>query len=109
MHLIRLVLVVSVFLFLAAVARAVTLSPDQQLARDIYEELINIDTTHSSGNTTTAAAAVARRLTAAGFAAEDIQLLGPTAVKGGLVARLRGSGAKKPLLLLAHLDVVEAK
>ncbi len=85
------------------------LSPDQQLARTIYKELIEIDTTHSTGNTTVAANAVAKRLAAAGFAQDDIHLLGPTPTKGGLVARLHGSGAKKPLLLLAHLDVVEAK
>lgn len=85
------------------------LTPDQQLARDIYKELVEIDTTHSTGNTTRAAEAVAKRLKAAGFAAQDIQLLGPTPVKGGVIARLRGGQTKKPLLLLAHLDVVEAK
>src|SRR2546428_12793509 len=91
------------------VAAEAPLSPDQQRARDIYKELIEINTTHSTGNTTKAAAAVAKRLRAAGFAERDLHLLGPTPTKGGLVARLRGSGAKKPLLLLAHLDVVEAK
>ena len=86
------------------------LSPQQQLTREIYEELINIDTTHSTGSTTKAAAAVAKRLQAAGFPAADIQQLGPTPTKGGLVARLRSAHpTKKPLLLLAHLDVVEAK
>ena len=87
-----------------------TLSPQQQLTRDIYEELIDINTTHSSGSTTKAAAAVAKRLQAAGFPAADIHQLGPTPTKGGLVARLRSAHpTKKPLLLLAHLDVVEAK
>jgi acetylornithine deacetylase/succinyl-diaminopimelate desuccinylase-like protein len=91
-------------------ARAQTLTPQQQLARDIYEELININTTHSTGNTSTAAAAVAKRLKAAGFPAADIHQLGPTPTKGGLVARLHSARpTKKPLLLLAHLDVVEAK
>jgi acetylornithine deacetylase/succinyl-diaminopimelate desuccinylase-like protein len=85
------------------------LSPDQQLARAIYKELIEINTTHSTGNTTKAAAAVAKRLRAAGFTARDLHLLGPTPAKGGLVARLHGNGVQKPLLLLAHLDVVEAK
>ena len=87
-----------------------TLSPQQQLTRDIYEELIDINTTHSSGSTTKAATAVAKRLQAAGFPAADIHQLGPTPTKGGLVARLRSAHpTKKPLLLLAHLDVVEAK
>ncbi|HYM28796.1 MAG TPA: M20/M25/M40 family metallo-hydrolase [Steroidobacteraceae bacterium] len=84
-------------------------SPEQQLARDIYAELIGIDTTHSTGSTTVAADAVAKRLRAGGFAAADIRQLGPSAAKGNLVARLHGSGARRPLLLLAHLDVVEAK
>jgi acetylornithine deacetylase/succinyl-diaminopimelate desuccinylase-like protein len=81
----------------------------RQLVRDLYEELVEINTTDSVGNTTTAAEAMAARLRAAGFPAADVQVLGPDPRKGNLVARLRGSGAKKPLLLLAHLDVVEAK
>jgi acetylornithine deacetylase/succinyl-diaminopimelate desuccinylase-like protein len=84
-------------------------SPDTQLARDIFKELIEIDTTDSRGNTTKAAEAMAARLKAAGFAPEDVQVLGPNPRKGNLVARLRGSGAHKPILLLAHLDVVEAR
>jgi acetylornithine deacetylase/succinyl-diaminopimelate desuccinylase-like protein len=80
------------------------------LVREIYEELLEIDTTHSSGSTTVAAEAVAKRLRAAGVPAEDIAQLGPSATKGNLVARLRGEGGgEPPLLLLAHLDVVEAK
>src|SRR5580658_1271950 len=83
----------------------------QQALREIYKELIEIDTTHSKGSTTRAAEAMAARLKAAGLPAADVQvLLHPTdATKGNLVARLRGTGAKKPLLLLAHIDVVEAK
>ncbi len=82
-----------------------------QLLRDIYKELIEINTTDSVGETTRAATAMAVRLRAAGFAASDVQLLVPPGgpKKGNLVARLRGTGARKPLLLLAHLDVVEAK
>jgi acetylornithine deacetylase/succinyl-diaminopimelate desuccinylase-like protein len=79
-----------------------------QLARDIFRELIEINTTNSSGNTTMAAAAMAARLKAAGFPDDDIHVLGPDPRKGNLVARYRGTGARKPLLLLAHLDVVEA-
>ena len=58
---------------------------------------------------TKAAEAVAARLKAAGFPAADVQVLGPDPRKHNLVARYRGTGARKPLLLVAHLDVVEAK
>src|SRR5262245_43657747 len=78
-------------------------------AREIFEELIEINTTDSAGNITTAADAVASRLKTAGWPADTVQVLGPDPRKGNLVARLRGTGARRPLLLLAHLDVVEAK
>ena len=81
----------------------------RQLTFDIYKQLIEINTTESSGNMTTAAEAMAKRLTDAGFPKEDVQLLAPEPRHGNLVARLRGTGKEKPLLLLAHLDVVEAK
>jgi acetylornithine deacetylase/succinyl-diaminopimelate desuccinylase-like protein len=81
----------------------------KQLVFDIYKELIEINTTSSIGNNTTAAQAMAARLRAAGFPAADVQVLGPDPRKGNLVARLHGRGTGKPLLLLAHLDVVEAK
>ena len=92
-------------------ARAQTsqLSPPQQLARDIFQQLVEINTTDSVGNTTTAAEAAAARLKAAGFPAEDVKVLGPDPRKGNLVVRLRGTGARKPILLLAHIDVVEAR
>jgi acetylornithine deacetylase/succinyl-diaminopimelate desuccinylase-like protein len=79
-----------------------------QLARDIYRELIEINTTDSSGDTTKAAEAMAARLKAAGFDESDVQVLAPNPRKGNLVARYRGTGRRQPLLLLAHLDVVEA-
>ena len=82
--------------------------PDQKLTREIFKELIEINTTESAGNTTKAAEAMAARLRAAGFADKDIFVGGPTERKGNLVATLRGTGKKKPILLLAHLDVVEA-
>src|SRR5882672_185436 len=87
------------------------LSPDQQLARDLLAELIAMNTTHQHGNTTPAAAAMARRLLAAGFPAGDVMVLGPATGNHNLVARLRGNGrgARRPILLLAHLDVVEAR
>src|SRR5712692_5413234 len=82
-----------------------------QLLRDVYKELIEINTTDSSGDTTRAANAMAARLRKAGYPAADVQVLVPpgAAKKGNLVARLRGKGGRKPLLLLGHLDVVEAK
>ena len=52
---------------------------------------------------------MAARLRAAGFPAADVQVLAPQPRKGNLVARLRGTGQRRPLLLLAHLDVVEAR
>src|SRR5688572_28108529 len=82
--------------------------PDQKLTREIFKELIEINTTESSGNTTRAAEAMAARLRAAGFAEKDIFVGGPHERKGNLVATLRGTGKRKPILLLAHLDVVEA-
>lgn len=88
---------------------AQSLSPRHQLAREIYQELVDINTTDSAGSTTLAAEAMARRLRDAGFPAEDIHVLGPEPRKKNLVARLRGAGARRPLLLLAHLDVVEAR
>jgi acetylornithine deacetylase/succinyl-diaminopimelate desuccinylase-like protein len=90
-------------------AQTVKLSADQQLLRDIFQQLIEINTTDSVGDCTAAANAMAARLKAAGFADEDVKVLGPHPRKGNLVARLRGTGARKPILLLAHLDVVEAK
>lgn len=86
------------------------LSRNDQRARDIFEQLININTTGSSGSTTLAANAMAKRLTDAGFPAADVQVIGPADSKNhNLVARFRGTGAQKPILLLAHIDVVEAK
>jgi acetylornithine deacetylase/succinyl-diaminopimelate desuccinylase-like protein len=81
----------------------------QRMAREALEELVEIDTTDAAGNTTEAAEAMAARLVAAGFPQEDLRVLGPDPRKGNLVARYRGSGARPPLLLLAHLDVVEAR
>jgi acetylornithine deacetylase/succinyl-diaminopimelate desuccinylase-like protein len=98
-------------LLAASLAPAAPTGPPaaQALVREIFAELININTTDSSGDNTAAAEAMAARLRAAGFPAEDVQVLAPQPKKGNLVARLRGTGKRKPLLLLAHLDVVEAR
>jgi acetylornithine deacetylase/succinyl-diaminopimelate desuccinylase-like protein len=81
----------------------------QLLAREALEQLVNINTTDSVGNTTVAAEAMAQRLLSAGFPEEDVHVLGPDPHKGNLVTRYRGTGERPPLLLLAHLDVVEAE
>jgi acetylornithine deacetylase/succinyl-diaminopimelate desuccinylase-like protein len=91
------------------VAHAQTRSADEQAFLDIYRELVETDTTDSVGDNTKAAEAMAARLRAAGFPAGDVQVLAPAPRKGNLVARLRGTGTRRPLLLLAHLDVVEAR
>jgi acetylornithine deacetylase/succinyl-diaminopimelate desuccinylase-like protein len=87
------------------------LSPHQQELRAIYQELVEINTTDSVGDCTVAAEAMAARLKAGGMPAQDVQVLVPPGgpKKGNLVARYRGSGASKPVMLLGHLDVVEAK
>jgi acetylornithine deacetylase/succinyl-diaminopimelate desuccinylase-like protein len=93
----------------SAQTQTMKLSAEQQLAREIFQQLIEINTTDSIGDCTAAAKAMAERLKAVGFPEEDIKVLGPHPRKGNLVARLRGTGARKPILLLAHIDVVEAK
>lgn len=85
------------------------LAAHQQLAREIYEELVEINTGVTTGNITTAAVAMAKRFRDAGVPEADIFVGGPRPEKHNVVARLRGRpNGQKPLLLLAHLDVVEA-
>jgi acetylornithine deacetylase/succinyl-diaminopimelate desuccinylase-like protein len=93
-----------------SVAAAAELKPEQRALFDIYKQLVEINTTDSVGDNTEAARAMAARLVAAGFPQEDVQVLVPpgNAKKGNVVARLRGNGSQKPVLLVAHLDVVEA-
>src|SRR5438876_7662368 len=90
-------------------AAAQSRSPQQRLAREIYKELVEINTVTATGDTSKAAEAMAARLRSAGFPAADVRVFTPAPRKGNLVARMRGSGAKKPILLVAHIDVVEAK
>ncbi len=89
--------------------RAQSPSPAHALAREIFAELVGINTTFHHGNTTPAARAVARRLLAAGYPAADVHVIGPDSNNQNVVVRLRGTGARKPVLLIAHLDVVEAR
>src|SRR3974390_163230 len=80
-----------------------------KLAPDFFKHLMKINTSHWAGSTTVAAEAMAKRLRDAGLPAEDIVVMGPEPRHGNMVARLHGTGAHKPVLLIGHLDVVEAK
>jgi acetylornithine deacetylase/succinyl-diaminopimelate desuccinylase-like protein len=84
-------------------------NPHEARAREIFKQLVEINTSDSVGSTTLAAEAMAARFKAAGFPDADVRVLGPNPRKGNLIVRYRGMGSKRPLLLLAHLDVVEAK
>jgi len=100
-------------LLLASSAAAQSPDPAGRMARDILRELIGINTTDSSGDNTAAAKAMAKRFLDAGFPPGDMQVLVPEGYpkKGNLVVRLRGAANSKlrPILLLGHLDVVEAR
>jgi acetylornithine deacetylase/succinyl-diaminopimelate desuccinylase-like protein len=93
----------------AAWAEVGSSAASKQFARDVYRELVEINTTESVGDTHRAALAMAERLKAGGFPDSDVQVFETAPKRGNLVARLRGSGKRRPLLLLAHTDVVEAK
>jgi len=93
-----------------AAAQTETPAAGRRLARDIFRELIEINTTDSLGNTPRAARVMAQRLLAAGFPAPDVRvLIGPDAKHGNLVARYRGTGRARPIVVFAHLDVVPAR
>jgi acetylornithine deacetylase/succinyl-diaminopimelate desuccinylase-like protein len=99
-----------VCLIASAAPRAWAQSQDQtrQLARGILKQLIEINTTDSVGNVSTAAEAMAKRLRDGGFAEGDLKVAGPNERKKNLVVRFRGTGKRKPILFIGHLDVVEA-
>src|SRR3954470_7052681 len=104
--------VASSLLLVAASLHAADLLPpeqDQKLAREIFKEMVESKSGFSTGETTTIANAVAARLKAAGFPDSDIYVGGATPTKFNVVVRYHGTGARKPILLLAHTDVVEAK
>jgi len=99
------------FCLSAASLRAQTaLTPDQTAAREIFKELIEINSSYKGGSTTPAAHAIERRFLAAGFPASDVRVLGPAGDKdSSVIVRMQGtSKTLKPILLIAHLDVVEA-
>ena len=81
----------------------------RQLSHDIFQQLVEINTTDSVGSVTAASEAMRQRFLDAGFPKEDIFIGGPNDRKENLVVRLRGTGAKKPILFIGHLDVVEAR
>jgi acetylornithine deacetylase/succinyl-diaminopimelate desuccinylase-like protein len=90
-------------------ARAQGSEESHKQAVDIFRQLIEINTTDSVGSVTAAAKAMQQRFLEAGFPAADMQLLGPNDRKQNLVLRYRGDSSKKPILLIGHLDVVEAR
>jgi acetylornithine deacetylase/succinyl-diaminopimelate desuccinylase-like protein len=96
-------------ILLALPLAAAAQTPQQRLARDVYKELVEINTVTATGDTAAAAQAMAARLKSAGFPADDVRVFTPAPRKGNVVARLRGSGAKRPILLVAHIDVVAAR
>jgi acetylornithine deacetylase/succinyl-diaminopimelate desuccinylase-like protein len=104
----RLLLVLAALL-LATNSNAQIDEATKQLAHDMFKQLVEINTTDSVGNVTTASEAMALRFRDAGFRESDIQVLGPNDRKKNLVLRLHGSGKRKPVLLIGHLDVVEAR
>jgi acetylornithine deacetylase/succinyl-diaminopimelate desuccinylase-like protein len=93
----------------ASVVRTQGQEPTKQLALEIFKQLIEINTTDSVGNVTAAAEAMAKRLRDAGFSGSDVIVAGPNERKKNLVARFRGTGKRKPILFIGHLDVVEAR
>jgi len=105
-------------LFTCLVPLAVAQSPlptasaaDRAEAREIFKQLIEINTTDTpQGNVTDASAAMQKRFLDAGFAPDDVQLLGPDDRKKNLVVRFRAAGqpSEKPVLFLCHIDVVQA-
>jgi len=94
---------------LGALSLAAQAQPVEPDALATYRELVSIRTVHPDGDNTAAARAMAKRLLDAGFDPADVQVLEPAPRKGNLVARLRGRGEGRPILLLAHIDVVEAR
>jgi acetylornithine deacetylase/succinyl-diaminopimelate desuccinylase-like protein len=103
------------FLVFAVSMRAQQTTPadeaTRRLAVDIFKQLIEINTTDSVGSVTAAAEAMAQRFRDAGFPESDIHVMGPSSNdrKKNVVVRLHGSGKHKPVLLIGHLDVVEAR
>ena len=105
------IVLLTVFCTATAAAQDRAMPPEREraLAREIYKEMVEIKSGYTTGATTPVAEAVARRLKAAGFPAKDIFVGGAIPTKANLVVRYHGTGRQRPILLLAHTDVVEAK
>jgi acetylornithine deacetylase/succinyl-diaminopimelate desuccinylase-like protein len=97
------------FLWFPPLMTAQSDGANNRFAHDIFKQLVEINTTDSVGNVTTAAEAMAQRFREAGFQENDVFVGGPNDRKKNLVVRLHGSGKHKPVLLIGHLDVVEAR
>ena len=99
-----------VFSAAASLSAQTALTSDQREAREIFRELIEINSSYKGGSTTPAARAIATRFLAAGFPAGDVRVIGPAGDKdSSVIVRMEGtSKTLKPILLIAHLDVVEA-
>ena len=96
-------------LFLSLAAHAQIDAATRQLSHDIFKQLIEINSTDSVGSVTAASEAMQKRFLDAGFSPQDMFLGGPNDRKKNLVVRLHGTGKHKPVLLIGHLDVVEAR
>ncbi len=112
MHIRPLALIAAVAL-LAPPASAQSLTPYQQLGRDLLRDLVQTNTEYSAGSTSKAAELLAARFRAAGFPAADVSVVGPETGKDAkdknLIVRYHGNGTRKAILLIGHLDVVEAR
>jgi acetylornithine deacetylase/succinyl-diaminopimelate desuccinylase-like protein len=106
---IRTAFLLAAFLLFSLAAQAQIDAATRQLAHDIFQQLIEINSTDSVGSVTAAAEAMQKRFLDAGFSPPDLYLGGPNDRKKNLVVRLHGAGKHKPVLLIGHLDVVEAR
>lgn len=97
----------------AGIAQQTSLTPYQSLGRDLLRQMVETNTEYSSGSTTKLAMLLAARFRAAGFPAADVRVVGPDTGKDAkdknLLVCYRGRGTRAPILLIGHLDVVEAK
>src|SRR5713226_6200426 len=107
-HLVRLILIL-ILCDVSVTAQTTRPEAERKLAHDIYKEFVEIQSGFTTGATTPVAEAAAARLRAAGFPDSDIFVGGANPKKANLVVRYHGTGTRKPILLLAHIDVVEAK
>jgi acetylornithine deacetylase/succinyl-diaminopimelate desuccinylase-like protein len=107
----QILVITCLFLLTVTISNAQSTRPDaeKKLAREVYKEMVEVQSGFTTGTTTPIAEAAAARLKAAGFPDSDIFVGGAIPKKANLVVRYHGAGARKPILLLAHIDVVEAK